>query len=117
MRGGNRIITGEGTIASQSGFVDMCPDRCRFRGMMQSGVYMASCATHLIQICCFRCIICKKKSVLHVYLLHMYYSCIPTHVIHYIIFVRHLYYRCELHVQYTRISHMYYTCITHIIHM
>ncbi len=108
-------------------------------------VYMASCATPVIYVCCLRCISCVEHvyytciyytciipiflhiyvcclrcitCVLHMYLLYMYYTCIPTHIC--VLF--EVYYMCRtcvlhMYLLHMHLLYMYYTCIpTHLLH-
>ncbi len=66
-------------------------------------VYMASCATPVIYVCCLRCITCVE----HVYYTCIYYTCIIPIFLHiYVCCLRCI--TCVEHVYYTCI---YYTCI------
>ncbi len=92
---------------------------------------MASCATPVIHVLCFRCITCVEMHMYHMcsrytcntnmyiiytyithvvlhmqymFMIYTYYTCSSTHVIH--VYDIHLHYMCE-----TCILQVFYTCI------
>ncbi len=81
--------------------------------------YMASGATPVIHVSCFRCITCVKIQVYYMcsrYMCNnMFYKCKCIEYTYITHVVLHLYYMCKIYTCITCVKQVYYRCFTHVL--